>query len=456
MNATPNFRAALYLRVSRDFTGEGLAVERQREDCLRIAESRGWKVVGEYVDNSISAYNASRKRPEYNRLVADYRAGQFDALICYDLDRLTRQPRQLEDWIDAAQQNGLALVTANGEADLQTDAGQMFARIKAAVARQEMDRKSARQARAARQRSEKGRPPLGVRLMGYTSRGELVPDEAAAVRRIFELFYAGDSLRGVAAMLEAEKQPTRHGRPWHVGTVRGILMNPRYAGHAVYRGERTGQRGDWEPLVSEEVFEAIQARLTDPRRLRHQGTDRQHLGSGLFLCSQCGGFMQSFSQHRYRCRSCQFSRNMPPIDEVVHGLVRGVLAGADFAARLVPDDPEGEQLAAQISDVRARLASFEADYDNGLIDGQRFKTAADKARAELEQLNGRLARRSSGASLGHVLKSADPVAAYDAAPLMVQRGVIAALMTVTIFPGVQGRKGFDPESLKIEWKGGTA
>lgn len=51
-------------------------------------------------------------------MVADYEAGKFTASICWDLDRLTRQPRELEDWIDAAKFRGLALVTANGEADL--------------------------------------------------------------------------------------------------------------------------------------------------------------------------------------------------------------------------------------------------------------------------------------------------------------------------------------------------
>jgi len=75
-------------------------------------------------------------------MVRDYDAGLFDAIICYDLDRLTRQPRQLEDWIDRAESNGLALTTANGDADLTTDGGRMYARIKAAVARAEMERKA--------------------------------------------------------------------------------------------------------------------------------------------------------------------------------------------------------------------------------------------------------------------------------------------------------------------------
>ncbi len=110
-------RAAVYLRISQDHTGEGLAVERQREDALRLAKDRRWKVASEYVDNSISASDSRKVRPGYDALCRDFEAGLWDALIVYDLDRLTRQPRQLEDWIDAAEGRGLQLVTANGEAD---------------------------------------------------------------------------------------------------------------------------------------------------------------------------------------------------------------------------------------------------------------------------------------------------------------------------------------------------
>ncbi len=54
-------RAATYLRISLDQTGEGLAIARQREKCAKIIAQRGWKAVGEYSDNSISASDA-RKR----------------------------------------------------------------------------------------------------------------------------------------------------------------------------------------------------------------------------------------------------------------------------------------------------------------------------------------------------------------------------------------------------------
>ena len=123
-------RAAMYLRVSLDATGEHLAVDRQRADCLRIIRERGWTLTQEYVDNSVSASKRTVRRPSYDRMVQDYDAGLFDALVCWDLDRLTRQPRQLEDWIERAEERGLVITTANGEADLSTDGGRMYARIK--------------------------------------------------------------------------------------------------------------------------------------------------------------------------------------------------------------------------------------------------------------------------------------------------------------------------------------
>ncbi len=76
---------------------DGLVIERQREDCERIAQFRRWDVVETYVDQSVSATDRTKDRPGCGRMVVDHAAGRFDAIICYDLDRLTRQPRQLED-----------------------------------------------------------------------------------------------------------------------------------------------------------------------------------------------------------------------------------------------------------------------------------------------------------------------------------------------------------------------
>jgi len=64
--ATTALRCAVYLRVSLDPTGEGLAVERQRQDCERLARQGGWTVTQTYTDNSISATDRTKVRPAYD------------------------------------------------------------------------------------------------------------------------------------------------------------------------------------------------------------------------------------------------------------------------------------------------------------------------------------------------------------------------------------------------------
>ena len=340
-------------------------MERQREDGERIARERGWGIIIPHYTDSISASDSTKDRPGYNRLVADYRAGRYQALICWDLDRLTRQPRQLEDWIDAAEKQGLMLTTSNGEADLTTDGGRLFARIKVAVARAEIERKAARQRRAAQQRAERGLPPAGVRLTGYTMRGALIPAEATTVRAMFDRFAAGDSLRGIADWLTDTAVPTRSGsQTWHPSSVRTILTNPRYAGRAVYgRQQENGHRGQWEPTVDDDTFEMVQARLTDPRRRTAIGTDRRHLGSGLYLCGVCSGPVTGWSGGRYRCRSggC-VTRRMAPIDDLVTRLVRARLARPDFAGLLTEGKDEATKaLTRELTRLRTRLASIGED-----------------------------------------------------------------------------------------------
>jgi DNA invertase Pin-like site-specific DNA recombinase len=73
-------------------------VQRQVEDCRKLASERGWVVAEEYVDNDVSAYSGKR-RPSYQRMLADMAAGERDAVIVYNLDRLHRQPAELEDFV---------------------------------------------------------------------------------------------------------------------------------------------------------------------------------------------------------------------------------------------------------------------------------------------------------------------------------------------------------------------
>ncbi len=145
-------RTAIYVRISSDPTGQGLGVARQRTACTSKAQALGWDVVEVYEDNDVSA-TSGRSRPAYQRMLSDLEAGRVDAVVVWDLDRLHRQPIELEHFLALADRHGIALASVGGDVDLATDNGRLFARIKGAVARSEIERKSARQRAANDQRA---------------------------------------------------------------------------------------------------------------------------------------------------------------------------------------------------------------------------------------------------------------------------------------------------------------
>jgi site-specific DNA recombinase len=460
-------RAAIYVRISLDSTGEGLGVQRQEEDARAIIEARGWALAGVYSDNSISASDSKKFRPGYAELQRDYAEGLFDALVVWDLDRLTRQPRQLEDWIDAAEGRGLALVTTNGEADLTTDGGRMYARIKLAVARAEIERKSARHRRALKQHAEAGRIPHGPRLFGYTAGGNIEPTESVIVADIFERFYAGESLRSVTRLLQDQGVPTRSGRPWSTRTVRDMLTNPRYAGWAVYQGDISTDndgnplRGQWSPLVSEEVFDVIRARLSDPsRKTNRVGTDRRYLGSSLYVCDTCDGPIRTINSGKYYCAG-HLIREHSHVDTFVTDVIAERLADPNLSNLLAPVGDDMKLVVEDSKQLRARLAKIDNEYDEGIIDGRRWRSAKEKVAAKVREIDKILATRKGGAALGKIAEAPDPAQAFRDASLMGQRAVIDALCTVRLHRQPRGRlkrdpvtcQGvIDPATVVIDWR----
>ena len=136
---TAPVRAGIYARISSDREGEALGVQRQAADCEALAERKGWQVVERYVDDDVSAWSG-KLQPEYVRCLDDLAAGVIDGLLVYDLDRLHRQPRELEAFIDLCERLRLTNMTSvSGEIDLTTADGRFQARILGAVAAKASD-----------------------------------------------------------------------------------------------------------------------------------------------------------------------------------------------------------------------------------------------------------------------------------------------------------------------------
>lgn len=140
----PTHAAAIYAQISEDTEGLANGVKRQIADCRALAEDLGWNVYDIYTDNDISAYSGKR-RPEYERLLSDMENGVVNCVLVYNLDRLTRQPREFERFHEAASKAGITDVRfVTGNMDFGTDDGLFIGPIQAAVAANESATKSQR------------------------------------------------------------------------------------------------------------------------------------------------------------------------------------------------------------------------------------------------------------------------------------------------------------------------
>ncbi len=294
--------AAIYARISEDRAGEMLGIKRQLADCERHAELKGWPVVERYCDDDISAY--SRKpRPEYRRMLDDIISGRVDAVIVWHLDRLHRNPKELEEFFETCEKAHVThLATVQGDVDLGTHDGKFHARIIGAVERKESDDKSRRATRKHLELAQSGRWAGGRRPYGYSDQRLVVPEEAAVIREVARRLVAGETLMSVAKDLNRRNIATARGSKWTCQTLKHIVIHPRLAGHRTLK-ERIVGPAVWEAIVTDQESQRLRTLLTDPAR-RTNRSARRYLLSSLLRCEVCGTKLGARPNHGRPAYAC--------------------------------------------------------------------------------------------------------------------------------------------------------
>jgi site-specific DNA recombinase len=450
-------RAGIYVRISSDPEGKRLGVTRQLEDCEKKAAAMGWEVGAVFEDNDKSASNG--RRPKYERMLADLEAKKIDAVIVWDLDRLTRRPIELEHFMDLADRRSIALASVGGDVDLATDNGRLFARIKGAVSRAEIERKSARQTRANLQRAEAGAPDSsGRRCFGYSPDGtEIVEHEAAEIRKAADAIVAGATVRGIARDLNDRGVMTSTGAIWRNTELRRMLKNPRYAALRVYQGQVIGA-GSWPPIIDEDTHYAVLAVLAQPERHK-AGPPRRYLLSGLAHCGVCDarlfGVTEKVRGTLYRCSTRKHvGRRAEEIDNFVESVIIARLSRTD-AAELFAREDKSDQVAALRKDetgIRSRLDGLAEAFASGEIDRMQLRKGTERLRAKLEQVTDDLAATVSAPAVAELVAVGDVEAAWGALDLDRKRAVIDTLMAIKVHPVGRGGRRFNPSTVEIRWK----
>ncbi|WP_237080269.1 recombinase family protein [Mycobacteroides abscessus] len=457
-------KAVIYTRISEDQTGEQEGVTRQLEDCVKLADQLGWEVVAHYDDNDLSAFNG-KLRPGFEALLKAMAAGEFTALLVWHPDRLYRSPKDLERIIEIADARRVKIATVRaGDMDLSTPAGRMVARILGSVARQESEHKGDRQRRANEQRAAEGKWYTANRCFGYTHDGVPLEPEATAVRTAVADVLAGKSIRKVGIEWNEQGLKTTLGTSWNSPRVRRLLVNPRYAALRTYRGVVVGP-GAWEPLIDADTHRGLVAFLSDPSRIKCTSFERKYIGSGVYRCGKCeGGLMKSAQpggrkNRAYVCRDhAHVLRAGEPVDAYVEALVLEYLARPD--AKLVLDDGRDvdvAELQAQRAGLQARLDELASLFADGAIDGSQLRRGTTELRSRLAVLDSQLADLARVNPVADLLGAGDRLSEkWAALSKDLQGKVVNELMTVTILPAPRGRRAFDPDYIRIDWKTGSA
>lgn len=453
-------RAGKYLRISDDREGRELGVERQDEDCDKLAEREGVEVVGRYVDNDLSASARARKRrPDFERMLADVKAGRLDMIIAYTSSRLTRRQREHEDLIDLAVDYGVTYrFVRSPDFDLNTAAGRRIARILAANDQGEAEDIAERVTREVRHRAERGEYHGGPRAYGYTATDDgriiVVEHEADEIRSWYERVLAGGSLAGIRADLERRGVPSISGKPWRAPVIRKILLHPRNIGLRILE-DGSEHPAPHPAIVPVETWRAVKSILEDSeRRTNHVGTARRHLGTGLYRCERCAPRTVNTNyapgrQLVYKCLTCWRSWRAAPLDEWVDAVVAGVLAAEDARERLLPAptaDVDTRALVAESTAIRETMTADAAEFFLGAKGATKaaLQDALRRAEQRLAEIEAQLADAGRGDPLAPLLNAADPVQAWrDVDDVAQRQAIVSALMTIELGAPIRGRARWD-------------
>ena len=296
-------RAAIYARVSdKSQDGEDkTSISEQTGEMEAYCESKGLNVTARYQE---VGRGWSKKRPEFQRMLADAKRGRFDTIVCWKSDRLSRGMYPAAALMEVVEAHQIRLEAVIDAIDLKTFG------LMAAIGKIELDNFRERSTLGKRGTAKQGRVPTGGLPYGYRigddGRPEVVEEQAEVVRRIFHMYvHEGMGSPSIAVRLTDEGIPTQTGKLlWRQSYIHYVLANATYTGAWVYGKERhistedgtksyDQPRDTWievpvPPLVDEETWERAQKLKKQRSRRAGRNTKVLYLLQHLLKCGECG------------------------------------------------------------------------------------------------------------------------------------------------------------------------
>lgn len=300
-------RVAVYARVScdKDTMLHSLAaqIDYYRKYIIRNPE---WTFVGVYADEAKTGTKDDRE--QFQKLLSDCRSGLIDMVVTKSISRFARNTVTLLGTVRELKELGINVFFEEQNISSISEEGELMLTLLASQAQEESLSCSENCKWKIRMGFERGQPNtctmLGYRLVN----GEitLVPDEAEIVKEIFNLYLSGCGVQKIANTLNEHSVRTEKIPFWHLDTIHRILRNEKYIGDLLLQKSMSvshltkrqikneGQlpqyyiTDDHEPIVSREVFAAVQKESQRRAEEHKYGPGDKSVFTGKIHCAICG------------------------------------------------------------------------------------------------------------------------------------------------------------------------
>ena len=302
-------RVAAYARVSsgKDAMLHSLSAQVSYYNNL-IQNHPGWIFCGIYADEAVTGTKDSRD--QFQKLLADCRAGMVDLVITKSISRFARNTVTLLQTVRELKNLGVDVYFEEQNIHSLSSDGELFLTILASYAQEESRSASENQKWRVRDKFRNGIPWSGT-ILGYrygTDGYMIEPTEAETVRLIFESYLQGMGLVSIAKLLNAQSRTSRYGRPWGKSSIMRVLRNSTYTGNLLLQKtysenhltkctrQNNGELPKYyiedahEAIIPLQQFNAVQEEI-QRRAKKHytpNATKKQYPFTGKLVCAGCG------------------------------------------------------------------------------------------------------------------------------------------------------------------------
>jgi|GEM_PF-342845 len=294
---------AVYCRVSSEEQAQSGTIQNQGDFAQRYCDLHELKILEVYTDEGVSGVISPFERPASARMLADAKAGRFNTLLVYRLDRLSRSLWHLLQVHEKLQEWGVALRSETEPLDTSTPVGRFVFQLLGSIA--ELERETIRErtelgrSRALAAGKAMGKPPLGF-VVNEGGLLDIDPQEGPLVQEIFTLAAAGTTAGAITRLLDERgvlkpwrsrgyKGKNGEVEGWAIPTILQILRNSLY-----WSGEWRYERKDGSavllpaPVLVDQAMALTAHQQLAGNNFKAKGVHKLYLLSGLIRCAECG------------------------------------------------------------------------------------------------------------------------------------------------------------------------